>query len=282
MHTQHYTDAAAFYADVESHLLLDEAVNNLALGITYGAVKGYGSAPSLMLATFDGESVVGAAVMTAPYNLILSRFIHPYSAPALVDYCANEAIALPGIVGTHDDTRQFAALWHARTGQPVRPFLPQYLYRLDHVTPPRGIDGRFRLADESDAPLLAEWSMAFQEQALRMPMSQERAQSIVAHFLNSANPYCFAVWEVDSVPVSIAAINRVTPHGANIAFVYTPPEQRRKGYAAAVTAAISQHALDSGYEFCALYTDADNTTTNHIYPMLGYMRQIEATDWRFG
>lgn len=282
MHIQPYSDVHTFYATVASHLMHNEAVNNLALGITYGASKGYSSAPSLMLAIFDGDSVVGAAVMTTPYNLILSQFAHPDAARALVDYCAEQVIELPGIVGTRHDSAQFADVWTAQTRQPARLFLPQYVYRLDHVTPPQGIAGRFRLALANDAPLLAEWAVAFQEQALGMPMPFDHAQGIVARYLDDAVPYCFAVWEVDRVPVSTAAINRVMPRGANIAFVYTPPEQRRKGYGAAVTAALSQHALNSGYQFCTLYTDAENTTTNHIYQTLGYLRQADASDWRFG
>ncbi|MGB1286752.1 MAG: GNAT family N-acetyltransferase, partial [Aggregatilineales bacterium] len=52
--------------------------------------------------------------------------------------------------------------------------------------------------------------------------------------------------------------------------VYTPPEYRKNGYASAVTAAISQEILNSGRQFCFLFTDMNNPTSNHIYQMIGY------------
>ena len=281
MRVQQYDDAHAFFTAVEAHLLHAEAVNNLAYGISDGAVKGYGSVPSMMLAAFDGEEVVGAGVMTPPYNLILSQFEHPNAAGVLVEYCAAQNIPLPGIVGTREDTARFAEQWTARTGQVSRLYLPQRLYRLERVIPPQGVAGGFRQANEADLPMLAQWSIGFQEDALGTTMPLEQAQRIVAHFIDAATPYYFLIWEVDGIPTSTAAINRVMRHGVNVAFVYTPPEHRRKGYGAAVTAAVSQHALDSGWQFCTLYTDLTNPTTNHIYQTIGYVPVIDASDWRF-
>ena len=51
---------------------------------------------------------------------------------------------------------------------------------------------------------------------------------------------------------------------ARIGPVYTPPEQRRKGYAGAAVAQVSQLFLDAGARVC-LYTDQANPTSNGIY-----------------
>ena len=40
-----------------------------------------------------------------------------------------------------------------------------------------------------------------------------------------------AIWEVDGQPVSIAAYAGPTPHGIRVNYVYTPPAQRKHGYA---------------------------------------------------
>ena len=40
-----------------------------------------------------------------------------------------------------------------------------------------------------------------------------------------------------------------------VAFVYTPPYFRGKGYASSCVAQISQMALDKGFTKCVLYTD---------------------------
>jgi uncharacterized protein len=281
METQQVHDAKAFYAAVEAHLLRDEVVNNLIIGIASSARYGQMSSLPLMLAAWNGATVVGAALMTAPYNLILSQLAHPDAAAAIATYCAEHAIAPPGVVGTVEDSARFADAWATRSGQAARLATPQRLYRLDRVTPPQDVDGRFRIATADDTPILLDWIIDFNQEALQLSTTTEQAQSMVTRFLTSP-PLCFAVWDVDGIPVSMAAINRVTPHGANIAYVYTPHDQRRKGYGAAVTAALSQHALHSGREFCTLYTDLANATTNHIYQAMGYTPVIDASDWRFG
>jgi predicted GNAT family acetyltransferase len=64
--------------------------------------------------------------------------------------------------------------------------------------------------------------------------------------------------------------------------VYTPPEWRGKGYASACVAALSQLCLDSGYQFCMLYTDLANPTSNSIYQKIGYQPIGESREYRFG
>ena len=63
---------------------------------------------------------------------------------------------------------------------------------------------------------------------------------------------------------------RPTPHGISVGGVYTPPEQRRHGYASSCVAALSQQLLDAGCEFCSLFTDLGNPTSNDIYQQIGY------------
>ena len=56
--------------------------------------------------------------------------------------------------------------------------------------------------------------------------------------------------------------------------VYTPPERRGRGYAGAVTVAVSQASLDAGVREVVLYTDLANPTSNALYQRLGY-RPVE-------
>jgi hypothetical protein len=62
--------------------------------------------------------------------------------------------------------------------------------------------------------------------------------------------------------------------------VYTPPAERRRGYAGALVAALSQRLLDEGREFCFLFTDLANPTSNHVYQEIGYEPVCEVTQWR--
>ena len=54
------------------------------------------------------------------------------------------------------------------------------------------------------------------------------------------------VWR-DPKIVSIAVLSRTTTKGGVISFVYTPIEERGKGYASSCVAALSQHILDQGF-----------------------------------
>jgi hypothetical protein len=89
------------------------------------------------------------------------------------------------------------------------------------------------------------------------------------------------VWVNGGKPVSMVCHTGPTPHGIRVSFVYTPPEQRRKGYASACTAALSRRLLDAGYQFCFLFTDLGNPTSNHIYQDIGYRPVCDVDEYRF-
>jgi uncharacterized protein len=81
---------------------------------------------------------------------------------------------------------------------------------------------------------------------------------------------------LDNAPVSLAAGRQRSPTVGLIGSVYTPPAYRRKGYATACVAALSQKLLDEGCDRCFLLTDLANPTSNHIYREIGY---IPVCDW---
>ena len=68
----------------------------------------------------------------------------------------------------------------------------------------------------------------------------------------------------------MAGLTRQVARATRVASVYTPPEFRRRGYAGAVTAAVSQAALDAGAAEVLLFTDLANPTSNALYQSLGY------------
>jgi len=62
-----------------------------------------------------------------------------------------------------------------------------------------------------------------------------------------------------------------TPSGVvtRIGPVFTPAENRGRGYGSAVTAALSQELL-ARHSRVMLYADADNPTSNDIYQRIGF------------
>jgi hypothetical protein len=82
--------------------------------------------------------------------------------------------------------------------------------------------------------------------------------------------------------VSLVGAGGRTPNGIRIGPVYTPPEERGRGYASRLTAYVSETLLAEGHRFCFLYTDIDNPTANDIYQQIGYRPVTDALMVSFG
>jgi predicted GNAT family acetyltransferase len=78
------------------------------------------------------------------------------------------------------------------------------------------------------------------------------------------------LWIVADQPVAMAGRTPVADGMSRVTPVYVPPEHRRQGFGAAVTAAVSRAALDAGAEHVLLFTDLTNPTSNSIYQKIGY------------
>lgn len=278
-------DAAAFLAEAEPLLLADEARHNLILGIA-GTIR---DTPdlyplrSLWLVREDGE-VVGAALRTPPYNVILARPRSQRPLAALADAIRED---LPGTVGTEPEVHEFAELWSRQTGVAARTNMRQGVFALEQVEPPPATPGSARVATADDRELLLRWWIDFGEEVLHEGgPGRERAPQSVDHKLSSLTGG-FLLWEDGGETVSLAGWGGPTPNGIRIGPVYTPPELRGRGYATALTADLSQQLLDGrlfagGRRFCFLYTDLANPTSNAIYERIGYRRVAEAAEILFG
>lgn len=78
------------------------------------------------------------------------------------------------------------------------------------------------------------------------------------------------LWEDGGIPVSMAGVSPRLAGMVRIVTVYTPPEHRGRGYAAAVTAEISRAAREAGAQEVLLFTDLANPTSNSVYQRIGY------------
>lgn len=271
--------AGAFLERAETLLLDDEPRHNLAFGIVsftrdhpdvYPELRGW--------IAQDSGTVVGAALRTPPYNLVLAR---PRADGALEALAAAIPDELPGVVGAVPEVDGFAEAWAAR--HPVTPatHVEQRIYALEKVTPPRGVEGAMRLAGAGDRALVLEWMTAFNREALHGADDRGRIERSVDARLGPGGAGGICLWEVEGRPVSLAGFGGPTPKGLRIGPVYTPPEHRRHGYGSAVTAAASQIVLDRGKRFCFLYTDLANPTSNAIYLRLGYRPVCDSREIAF-
>jgi predicted GNAT family acetyltransferase len=251
----------------------DEARNNLLLGLagTLVADPAFYPEKRFWVVEDDGR-VVGAALRTPPYNLVLGDAEDDAAIGALVDALRDED--LPGVVGLVPAVDTFARLWsHA----PPALTMAQGVYALDRVADVPRPAGAARIANWSDRDLALEWWDAFVAEAVGAddaPVA-DRAEHNVDGRLEGTSRGLW-LWEDNGAPVSMAGWGGETPNGIRVGPVYIPPELRGHGYATALVAERSQWLLDRGRRFCFLYTDLANPTSNKIYERIGYVRIAES------
>lgn len=267
-----HSDAAAFRAKTMPFLMLAEAEHNVILGITERLVtNGAADYDDVFLTHVedDNGAVVAALMRTAPHGPMFSTKTQA-AIPLLVTSVAEVYTSLPTVQGTAAAAQAFAELWQAHSGQTYTTKMEQGLYQLTQVKPPQGVPGECRRATHAEFDLLVDWRIAFTGAVGWEPEPRDKATRYVENRLKEVPTLAIYLWWDGGEPVSMAAGVRLTPNGGVVALVYTPPEQRRKGYASAVTAAVSQILLDHGRQFCCLYTDLANPTSNKIYQAIGY------------
>ncbi|KAI9332475.1 hypothetical protein DFJ73DRAFT_855782 [Zopfochytrium polystomum] len=147
------------------------------------------------------------------------------------------------------------------------------------VPHPRG-GGRLRppanLSTTDDLPWLVTSVRAFQDE-LHLPAVRD--DILAAGFERSIAERRVAVWEDDAgkpvgmavhrAPAGVARISRIGP-------VYTPPEERRKGFAAAVVASCARMAFaDGGAAVVMLFADDADAGANALYTGAGFKRDEE-------
>ena len=235
--------------------------------------------PPLFAVVRREGDVVAAALMTPPFNVVLSWTDDADAMPALAAELSRARLHIPGMTAPPPIARAFADAWVAPHHQTAHRTMAERIYRLERVTPPRGVPGTPRIADEGDRELLRAWAHAFLFEALGRPDEAE-AREVVDGALQGGTRI-FYLWEHEGRPVSMAGVTGPTPHGIRVGPVYTPPADRGHGFGSAVTAAASQAQLDEGRRFVFLFTDLDNPTSNKIYQAIGYEPVIDIDQWTF-
>lgn len=268
-----YSDAGAFLARAEGWLRREEDANNLFLSLAYARAEApEREEPDVFYATVEerGE-VVGCVMRTPPHKVLLTR-VPREAASAIARALEQRFETIPSVLGPREEAIAVAERWVRSKGGGWTEGMRQRLYRLDVVNPPARVEGHLRMAGSNDIELTTAWGGDFtRETGVGPPPSRA---GMAARIL-AGDVY---VWDVGGDPRSMAVASGRTPRGVRVGYVYTPPDQRRKGYASNAVAALSQSLIDAGSEFCVLYTDLANPTSNAIYERLGYQPLHDIVD----
>ncbi|MFG2561541.1 GNAT family N-acetyltransferase [Streptomyces sp. NPDC048496] len=255
-----FTDDVEAFLDVAgASLAARPAENTLVLTVTAtlrsSGPHAYGDAAPLLgwWRGADGE-VAGTVVQTPPYPPLLGTV----APEALVPLTA--ALPLTSVNADRPTAEALAACWPGH-----RVEQEQRLYRLGElIPPPPAPEGTPRTATTADRELLLAWHLAFAEETGQLSTHAER---LVDERTVSGR---LTLWEAGDVPVSMAGVSPRIAGTVRVTTVYTPPEYRGHGYAAAVTADAGGAAREAGAAEILLFTDLANPTSNGVYQRIGF------------
>ncbi|MEU3466017.1 GNAT family N-acetyltransferase [Streptomyces sp. NPDC006733] len=258
------------FLNAASGFLRARAVENTVLisvaeGLRHKGLDAYGDTPPVFGWWQEtGGAVAAAFLETPPLPPLLTR-APPGAVAELVDVWGAADRPPSGLRAERGTAEAFAEAWRARTGVAARFDKSIRLFRLGDLTPQEPAPaGRARAARAADRELLVEWHEAF---AREIGEHSPNAGTFVDDRIGYGG---LTLWEVDGVPVSMAGNTRALAGMVRVLAVYTPPAHRGRGYAGAVTAAVSRAARAAGTAEVLLFTDLANPTSNALYRRLGY------------
>ncbi|WP_329613369.1 GNAT family N-acetyltransferase [Streptomyces brevispora] len=255
-----FTDDVDVFLDAAGgSLAARPAENTLTLTVT-AALRRHGphafteQAPVLGWWRGADGGVAGTLVRTPPHPAVLNGLVPEAVGPLMA------ALPITGVNADRATAEAVAAHWPGH-----RVDEEQLLYRLGELIPPSPAPGgRARAATPADRELLLRWLHAFAADIGQPAGHPERAVE------ERTAEGRLTLWEDGGVPVSMAGVSPRIAGTVRVAPVYTPPEHRGRGYAAAVTAEVSRAAREAGADEVLLFADLANPTSNGVYVRIGY------------
>ena len=268
-----FSEDAGFVLERADEFLSSEPVlHNLILSILQARVA-LGD-PGRYWIAFRGEKAVGVVVQSPLHYPATLTPMEPEAVMAMVDAIAEAGVALPGVNADAATAARFAGQWSERCKAAAIPFQGTRLYELLELGELLRTEGHLRQAGSSDRDLMILWTRAFEEEI------GEPASDIEVRVDRGLAAGQVWVWDQNGKTTSMAVSREPARGVVRLSGVYTPPEKRKQGYAAACVHALSKQLRDSGYR-CMLYTDLANPTSNSIYRRIGYRAVAEALRYRF-
>jgi GNAT superfamily N-acetyltransferase len=284
---QFCADPGRFLADAADYLAADPVINTVVTTIAHRMSSQQASGVPVsdrdwwLVVRDESGVVVGAGMRTAPFApfplfllpmpdqaaIALARALYERGEEALgingalpaVELCAAELTRLGG--------------GRVEVGQHTR------LHELGELVRPAPVPGGLAVATADDVELVSEWFGAFMgdadEQAGRPRGASAHEVPDRADLLGRLGAGRIWFW-VDRTgkPVHLTAANPPSFGVARLGPVYTPPDQRGRGWASNAVAEVSGRLQAEGVRVC-LFTDQANPTSNKIYAALGYRPVVD-------
>ena len=281
MEFKKYDNPKEFVEENEKLILEKEWLNNLMVG-NYSEALEKGIDENWLLAKVtDGGKTELIMLLRKPWKLLL------YSPTGnitneLYKFAAEEVYKvekdLPGVNTEKEIGKIFAEEYCRIANKKYKVHTEMRILVLEKL-----IEGKlrddviYRKAKVEDKEVLKGFNKEFYKEALNEEIADEVIEEKVSNYLKRG----YFLLEKDGKIVVQTVFGRDLKKGKCISGVYTPKEERGKGYAYNLVYRVSKEFLNKGAEYCVLYTDDSNPISNHVYEKIGYVRKVDTFDLDF-
>lgn len=185
--------------------------------------------------------------------------------------------ALPGVVAAPESAKIFCEVYCRKSGASAKLNFSLMSYFCPAVKTPQGVPGRMETAGKEHAETVADFICCFNRDCFHTEGEREQAFASAQDMIGAGK---LMLWQANGKTVCMAAAIRRSARHVRIGFVYTPPEERSKGYASALVATVSQGILDEGL-MPVLYADLANPASNKAYRNIGYIPAGQVDEYSF-
>jgi uncharacterized protein len=273
-------DPSLFWARNKDYLMANESAYNLPVGLLMGIISSERSWGELSLFTVTlDEEVVGMAMHTGGDKPINVTRMPSLAVEKLVKEVVDRGVSPEKVAGPTATAKLCAELFRHHNGGDISVVMRMGIYELVEVTWPKNSGGSLICAQPEHREIAERFAELFVRECFPNDSAPiERSKDMVERLLPKGHIF---FWKNSAGEfVSIAARNRETPNTTTISLVYTPSEQRARGYARLVVAHLSQLWLDRGKLACNLLTDLTNPASNRAYTSVGYRQISESRIYR--
>ena len=281
MKFKRYNDLHEFVKENDKLINEKEWLNNLMIGnINYGLKNGTDEG-WLMAKVEDNGNTELIMLLRRPWKLLLysptnnsSDELYKFTSEAVYEVDKD----IPGVNAEKVIANKFAKYYCEKTQKDFKLHTPMRILVIKEMIPfDLKEDVVFRSAKQSDKDVLTKFIQDFHVEALHDEWPYEKAEEYFYNHLDGG----YYVLEHNGKIVSQVVAARRMPKGIGIGGVYTPKEERGKGYAFNVVYRATKLQFDNGSEYCVLYTDDKNPISNHVYEKMGYKRMVDVEDLDF-
>lgn len=280
MEFKKYDDIRKFVNENNKLILQKEWLNNLMVGnINYGLENG---TDGWLMARVENKGAIELIILLRrPWHLLLysqtnnkSDELYKFAAEAIYEVDKE----IPGVNAEKEIANKFAKYYCDASGKDYKLHTPMRILVINKLEKLELKDDvTFRNATLNDKEILIKFMQDFHAEALQEEWSYEKAEE----YLNEHMDGRYYVLEHNGKIVSQVVATRKLTKGKGIGGVYTPIEERGKGYAFNSVYRATKEQFDNGAEYCVLFTDDENPISNHVYEKIGYKRMADVEDLDF-